>query len=130
MHISNWMNTLQDTANYVRRIDRDNVKIHLDSYSMLQEDNDIAGCYRLCGDKLGYVHFTDGSRLYPGGSNVDFKAHMPAMLDVGYNGYVAIECRPYPDAYTCAKFSYDYVKSMERIVSIERFRRDHPLIMA
>ncbi len=129
-HISNWMNTIQDTANYVKRIDRDNVKIHLDSYSMLQEDNDIAGCYRMCGDKLAYVHFTDGSRLYTGGSNVDFKAHMHAMLDNGYDGYVAIECRPYPDAYTCARFSYDYCKALEIIVGIERFRRMHPLIKA
>lgn len=128
IHISNWMNTILETANYVRRIGRDNVKIHLDSYSMLQEDNDIAGCYRECGKDLGYVHFTDGSRLYPGGSNVDFKAHMHAMLDIGYDGYVAIECRPYPDAYTCAKFSYEYVKAMETIVKIERYRREHPLI--
>mgnify|MGYP004546234761 CR=1 FL=1 len=129
IHISNWMNTILETANYVRHIGRDNVKIHLDSYSMLQEDNDIAGCYRECGKDLAYVHFTDGSRLYPGGSNVDFKAHMHAMLDIGYDGYVSIECRPYPDPYRCAKFSLDYLKALEQIVKIERYRRERPAIL-
>lgn len=128
IHVSNWMNTMLETANYVRHINYDNVTIHLDSYSMLQEDNDIAGSYRICGDKLGYVHFTDGSRLYPGGANVDFKAHMHAMLDIGYKGYVSIECRPYPDPYTCAKFSLDYCKALETMVQIERYKRERPLI--
>jgi len=129
MHVTNWMNTMSEVNNYVRHINRDNCTIHLDSYSMCMEDNDIAGCYRLCGDKLGYVHFTDGSRLYPGGANVDFKAHYHALLDMNYDGWVSIECRPYPDAYTCAKFSMEYMKAMEKIVTIERYRREHPLIV-
>lgn len=129
LHLCNWMNTMTETANYVRHINRDNCTIHLDSYTMLMEDNDIAGCYNYCADKLGYVHFTDGSRLYPGGSNVDFKAHYHALLDIGYKGWVAIECRPYPDPYTCAKFSMEYMKAMEKIVTIERYKREHPIIV-
>ena len=128
VHVSNWMNTIRETADYVRRINKPNVAVHLDTYSMLYEDNDIRGSYELCGDKLGYVHFSDGSRLYPGGSNADFKAHMHAMLDIGYHGYVVVECRPYPDQFTCASFSYEYMRAMEKIVQIERYRREHPLI--
>ena len=128
LHLCNWMNTMKETANYVRHINRDNCTIHLDSYTMLMEDNDIAGCYNYCADKLGYVHFTDGSRLYPGGSNVDFRAHYHALLDIGYKGWVSIECRPYPDPYTCAKFSMEYMKAMEKMVRIERYKRERPLI--
>jgi len=124
IHVSNWINTMQETSNYVHKINRDNVGIHLDTYSMLMEDNDILEAYRCCKDKLDYVHFTDGSRLYVGGSNVDFKAHMKAMLDVGYKGYVVVESRPFPDAYTCAKLSYEYMKSMEKIVQIERWLKN------
>ncbi len=128
VHISNWINTIRETMNYVQRVNRDNVRLHLDTYSMLMEDNDIAGSYRLCADKLEYVHFTDGSRLYPGGSNVDFKAHMHSLVDIGYQGWISIECRPYPDDVTCARFSYEYLQAMEKIVEIERYRREHPLI--
>lgn len=124
IHISNWINTMRETSNYVHKINRDNVGIHLDSYSMLMEDNDIFDSYRCCGNKLDYVHFTDGSRLYVGAGNVDFKAHMEAMLEVGYDGYVVVESRPFPDAYSCAKLSYDYMKSLEKQIQIKRWLRD------
>jgi len=119
-YISNYLNTMKEVADFVRNLDRDNVGIHLDTYSMLMEDNDIYGSIRYCGQDLKYVHFSDSRRLYPGGGNVDFKSFMKALIEVGYTGgWVTTECIPYPDAYTCAKNGYDYMTAMETIVRIE-----------
>ncbi|MGI6030770.1 MAG: sugar phosphate isomerase/epimerase family protein [Eubacteriales bacterium] len=122
-YISNYLNTMKQVADFVREVraeGHDNVGIHLDTYSMNMEDNDIARAVAYCGKELEYVHFSDTARLYPGGGNVDFKAHMNALLDLGYKGWVVTECVPLPTAYDCAKNGFDYMKAMETIVRIER----------
>lgn len=118
--ISNFLNTMKEVEDFVAELGRDNVGVHLDTYSMNMEDNDIAACYRYCAKHLEYVHFSDTARLYPGGGNVDFKAHMRALMDVGYTGFITTECVPLPTAYDCAKNGFEYMKAMEKIVEIER----------
>ena len=117
--ISNFLNTMREVQDFVAGLPCDNVGVHLDTYSMNMEDNDIAGAIRYCAKNLEYVHFSDTARLYPGAGNVDFKSHMRALKEVGYNGYITIECVPRPTAYDCAKNSFEYMKAMDKIVEIE-----------
>lgn len=117
---SNYLNTMKQVMDFTMKINRSNVGVHLDTYSMLMEDNNIRKCVNYCAPKLDYVHFSDSARLYPGGGNVDFKTFMHALLDVKYQGYVSTECIPYPTEYLCAKRGLDYIHAMETIVTIER----------
>lgn len=61
--------------------------------------------------ELRYVHFSDTSRFFVGGGNVDFRSHMHALREVGYTGVIAVECRPYPDAYTGAERCIRYMRA-------------------
>lgn len=116
---SNFLNTMRQVTDHVRLLNRKNILVHLDTYSMLMEDNDIAGSIAYCADVLEYVHFADSARLFCGGGNVDFKTFMKQLHKAGYNKYVVVECVPVPDAYTCAKNCIEYMKAMEEIVRIE-----------
>jgi sugar phosphate isomerase/epimerase len=118
--ITNYLNTIKQVTDYVQKINRDNVGVHLDTYSMLMEENNIHKAVSYCVSKLKYVHFSDSARFYPGGGNVDFKSFMHALLDVNYQGYVSTECVPYPSEYLCAKRGLDYIHALETIVTIER----------
>lgn len=117
---SNYLNTMKQVMDYVLKIGRKNVGVHLDTYSMLMEDNNIGRSISYCASKLDYVHFSDSARLYPGGGNVDFKTHMKCLLDVGYQGYVATECIPWPTQFLCAQRGLRYIHALETIVTIER----------
>ncbi len=117
--ISDYLNTMAQVQDFVSGLGKDNVKVHLDTYSMMMEDNDIWGSIRYCAKDLEYVHFSDTARLYPGGGNVDFKAFMKALATAGYKGWVVTECVPLPTAYDCAKNGYEYMKAMETVASIE-----------
>lgn len=119
-HISNFLNTMREVQDFVVSLNQENVGVHLDTYSMNMEDNDIPGSYRYCGPNLEYVHFSDTARLYPGGGNVDFHAHMHCLKELDYKGFITIECVPLPTAYDCAKKGLAYMKAMETIVDIER----------
>lgn len=117
--ISNYLNTMKEVTDYINRLGRENIGIHLDTYSMLTEDNNITRAVQYCADKLDYVHFSDSGRYYPGGGNVDFKAFMNALRDIGYKGYVTTECIPYPDPYLCARRGLDYLRALETCIAIE-----------
>ena len=118
--ISNYLNTMREVTDFVRRFSCKNLGVHLDTYSMIAEETDIAGAVRYCAPELRYVHFSDTSRFFVGGGNVDFRSHMHALREVGYTGVIAVECRPYPDAYTGAERCIRYMRAMETIVDIER----------
>ena len=118
-YISNFLNTMRQVQDFVSDLGRDNVGVHLDTYSMNMEDNDILGSIRYCAKNLEYVHFSDTARLYPGG-NVDFKTFLHGLWEVDYKGYITTECVPVPTAYECAKRGFEYMKAMEKIVEIER----------
>ncbi len=118
---SNYLNTMRQVMDYVVKMNRDNVYVHLDTYSMLMEDNDIVGAVEYCAPKLKYVHFSDSARLYPGGGNVDFKTFMKVLKKVGYTDYVVTECKPIPDAETCAQNGIDYIRALEECIRIEQF---------
>ena len=117
--ISNFLNTMRQVQDFVVSLPCDNVGVHLDTYSMNMEDNDIPASYRYCAPNLEYVHFSDTARLYPGGGNVDFKTHMRCLKEIGYQGFITTECVPIPTAYDCADLGLKYMKAMEQIVEIE-----------
>jgi D-psicose/D-tagatose/L-ribulose 3-epimerase len=52
----------------------DNIVIHLDTYHMNIEEDDMVRPVRDRGDRLGYVHFGETHRGYPGSGHIDFAA--------------------------------------------------------
>lgn len=119
--VSNYLNTMRQVTDYVNSLNRPNILVHLDTYSMLMEDNDLVGAVEYCAPKLAYVHFADSARFYPGGGNVDFKAFMKTLKKVGYKEYVVFECVPVPDEVTCATLSLDYIRALEECIRVETF---------
>ncbi len=122
--VSNFMNTMRQTADVVRRINRPNVRIHLDTYSMNMEENNIPAAIKYCMPELEYVHFADTARLYPGGGNIDFGQFMHSLLDVGYKGWIVTECIPWPTEMLCAERGLQYMKALETIVQVQRSTAD------
>jgi sugar phosphate isomerase/epimerase len=72
-----------------------------DFFHMGIEEADIAASIRAAGNHIRYVHVADSNRLQPGRGHLDFKPGFRALKDIGYDGYLAIECRvdgPYDEA--------------------------------
>ncbi len=119
-YINNYLNTVPETADYLRRIGLPHVRLHIDTHSMILEDSDLAASVRETADMLSYVHFPDSNRGYPGAGNIDFKPIMRALVDVGYEGYITLECTPEPSQYECARRGIEYLRSLEAIVRLEK----------
>jgi sugar phosphate isomerase/epimerase len=88
---------------------------------MALEEKNLKESILYCKDKpLGYVHYSDNNRFYPGGGALNFLELTRALIDIGYTGFVTLECLPYPDAGESARRGLLYMKSIENAVTIER----------
>ena len=63
-----------------------------------------------CEGKLGYFHLADNSRRYPGSGQIDFKNIFAALEKIGYQGYLSVECLPYPTGELAACNAIAYLK--------------------
>lgn len=117
--ISDYLNSVAEVTDFVSGLERDNVKVHIDTWAMAMEDNDMEGSIRYCSKKLGYVHYSDTGRYYPGGGNLDFKLFTKALMKVGYEGWIVTECIPVPTPLDCARLGYEYMTAVETLAHIE-----------
>lgn len=119
-YINNYLNSAPETAEYLRKLELPNVKLHIDTHSMIIEDKNLPQSVHETADIIGYVHFSDSNRCYPGAGNIDFKSILKALMDVEYQGYISMECQPYPTEYECAERGLKYTKQLVEILEIER----------
>ncbi len=115
-YVNNYLNTVKQTLDLIEEIGRDNIKLHIDTHHMAIEEHNMLEAVRLAGNRLGYVHFTENNRLYPGAGSTDFLSIMKTLRDIDYRGYIALEIIPFPDADTCASTGLRYLERLADIV--------------
>jgi D-psicose/D-tagatose/L-ribulose 3-epimerase len=88
---TNVINTAHDALRLADDIGADNVLIHLDTYHMNIEEDDLVRPVHEVGDRLGYVHIGENHRGYLGSGHLDFGAFFHALHDIGYTGPITFE---------------------------------------
>jgi sugar phosphate isomerase/epimerase len=86
------VNTLDQGADYCRRVNRPGVRIMADFFHMNLEEADIAASIRGAVPFVRYVHVADSNRKQPGRGHLDFRPGFRALKDAGYDGYLGVEC--------------------------------------
>jgi D-psicose/D-tagatose/L-ribulose 3-epimerase len=88
---TNVINTAHDALRLADDIGEDNVLIHLDTYHMNIEEDDLVRPVHEVGDRLGYVHIGENHRGYLGSGHLDFTSFFHALADIGYPGPITFE---------------------------------------
>lgn len=88
---TNVINTAADALRLADDIGHDNVLIHLDTYHMNIEEDDLVRPVHLVGDRLGYVHIGENHRGYLGAGHLDFTSFFHALADIDYAGPITFE---------------------------------------
>ena len=88
---TNVVNTARDALRLADDIGEDNVVIHLDTYHMNIEENDMVRPVLDVGDRLGYVHIGENHRGYLGSGHLDFTSFFHALGTIRYTGPVTFE---------------------------------------
>jgi len=85
------VNTADQALDLVELIGEDNVGVHLDTYHMNIEEDDLATPIARAGDRLVHMHLSESHRGIPGRGTVDWPAVMGALDAIGYDGFVGLE---------------------------------------
>ena len=89
--------TARELAAYLNENQFQSCFVHLDTFHMQLEEEDYAEAIRTAGNRLGYVHFADSTRWYPGSGYMNYREIFKALQEIGYQGYLTIECFPHED---------------------------------
>jgi sugar phosphate isomerase/epimerase len=94
------VNRLEQGVAFAEQVGRE-IATMADFFHMNIEEADIAASIRAAGRHVVYVHVADSNRLQPGRGHLDFKPGFAALKEIGYDGWLGIECRvegPYEEA--------------------------------
>ncbi len=109
---TNIFTTAEETMSFLEEYGIDNCYAHLDTYHMMLEEVDPAAAVRRCKGRLGYVHFADSTRQYPGTGKLEFDGVLRALDEIDYKGILSIECLPIPDGETAAREGLKNLKEL------------------
>jgi len=107
---TSYINSTQDGIEMVKRVNRPNFGLMLDTYHMNIEDDDIYNSIRLAAELCWHIHFSDNNRKYPGSAHIDFEAIISTLREIGYNGYVSLEILPLPNGDEAARNAIEYLR--------------------
>jgi hydroxypyruvate isomerase len=80
------------------------VKLNWDLYHMQISEGDLCGHLREGIDQIGYVQLADTpGRNEPGTGEVHYNRVLRELHELGYRGYVGLECRPLSDEIEAAR---------------------------
>ena len=85
------INTAQECIDYVRAVDRPNVKVMLDTFHMNIEEDSMVEAILLAGNKLGHFHVGENNRRVPGKGGFPWYEIGMALRAIGYQKNVVME---------------------------------------
>ena len=88
---SHFINIAADAVRFIDDVGMSNVKVHLDTFHMIREEDNFRAAVLKAGPQLGYVHACESQRGIPGRGLVPWVEFFTALRDVGYDGCVTIE---------------------------------------
>jgi sugar phosphate isomerase/epimerase len=106
------LNRLDQAVELSKAVGRDSVKVMGDLFHMNIEEDDPGDSIRRASGYLAHVHLADSNRAHPGVGHNDFASAFGALRDVGFDGYLAMECGIRGDAETVLPHVVRYLRSL------------------
>jgi sugar phosphate isomerase/epimerase len=109
---TNFINTAEEGLEFVSKLNSEYIKIHLDTFHMNIEEDDMTKSIIMAGKHLGHMHFADSNRWYPGKGHINFKNVLKALKRIEYNGSIAFECLSLPRQDQAAISALKYIRDL------------------
>ena len=101
----------EKSAELARQVNSPAVQVMCDLFHMNIEETDTPAALRKVGKLCRHVHLADNTRLEPGTGTIDFRAAFAALEQIGFDGYMALECGLSGSAETALENAAAYLRS-------------------
>ena len=118
---SDWLFNMSRAKAYFTEQSFHRISMHIDTFYMNVEEDDMAASIRDCRGLIGHVHIADNNRWYPGHGHINVREILQALSDIQYKGALAMEIFQFPDSRTAGRKGREY---LQRI--IEAFGEKEP----
>jgi sugar phosphate isomerase/epimerase len=107
---TNFITTVDEALNIVKNVNHKNLRLCVDIYHMLKE-GESPEVIKKTKDFVIYCEVAEkDGRTPPGTQGQDFRPYLTALKNIGYTGYVMIECR-WKDVSTEARPAIEYLRN-------------------
>jgi sugar phosphate isomerase/epimerase len=106
------LNTVAECSELLRDMDAPNSGLLFDFFHCSIEEKNLIDSIHLAGDLIRHVHLGDNNRLLPGRGNINWKRCFGALADIGYTGFINLECSTSGDAHRTLPEVADYIRSI------------------
>ena len=106
------LNRVDQAVELCKAVGRPSVKVMGDLFHMNIEEDDLGGSIRAADEYLAHVHLADSSRLQPGTAHTDFAGAFAALREIGFGGFMAMECGIRGDAEEALPESATHLRSL------------------
>jgi len=89
---SGYLNRVIDNMEIIDAVAHPNAGLLPDVFHMSIEEPDLPASLRLAGSHVAHVHLGDNNRLLPGNGHLPWRDIFEALRDIGFDGYVNLEC--------------------------------------
>jgi sugar phosphate isomerase/epimerase len=87
-----YLRRVEQAVELAMAVDHPRVVALADLFHMNIEEASMSAPIVAAGARLGHVHIADNNRLQPGAGCLDFQRPFAALKQIGYGGYLSIEC--------------------------------------
>lgn len=86
------VNRVAQAADICRAVGLASARVMADAFHMNIEEEDIAGALKQDADLIAHIHLADSGRLQPGVGHTQWTSLMQALGEIGFEGWLAMEC--------------------------------------
>lgn len=87
-----FLRTVGHATRIAREVNHPRVLALADLFHMNIEEVDLGDPIRESAALLGHVHIADNNRLEPGAGGMEMRPAFRALQDIGYDGFISVEC--------------------------------------
>lgn len=89
---THYLHTLKEAETIAEKINHPNLFILGDFFHMSMEEANPAKSIILSGKWIDHIHLADSNRKLPGQGHLDFVQQFSSLQQIGFQGWMAIEC--------------------------------------
>jgi D-psicose/D-tagatose/L-ribulose 3-epimerase len=116
---SHLLNTMEQAASYVKRVDHPNFGTMYDTFpANIEENNPFAAIDTVfASGKLNHVHISENDRGTPGRGHINLTEQIQHLKKIGYDGWMTIEAfgSALPDLAAATRVWRDFFPSTEQV---------------
>jgi len=107
-----YLTTLRDCKEILDKAGQPNTGILADFFHLSIEESNLPNSIRKTDGAIKHVHLGDSNRLLPGNGHTDWEECFRALKDVGFDGFLNLECAILGDAEVELPKTANFLKSI------------------